>query len=208
VGSGVAIDQPPPTPSLVKEGSIDCSRLSAFRFCFLPSAYSAPASPSSVPPSVSDIVAQIAIHRGVAQLVAIHASDHGYFFLLPKLIALLDVAVAHRTFDVRFEVFLVAEVNKIRKLVNWLPGDHAIVCPQLNQSLDCRAIPLDCVVAGQALCRAGHLHLAAGSHGKVARVALESCLNMPAMTERNRLNDRIRRGRKLLRLSGGARSEG
>jgi hypothetical protein len=85
---------------------------------------------------VSDIVAQIAIHWRVAQLVAIHASHHRDFFLLPELIAILDVAVAHRAFDVRVEVFLVAEVDKIWKPVNWLPGEQAIVGPELNQFLD------------------------------------------------------------------------
>jgi len=113
--------------------------------------------------SVSDIVAQIAIHRRVAQLVAIHASDHGFFLLLPKPIAVLDVAVAHGAVNVRVEVLLMTEIDKVRKFVNRLPGKQAVVGAKLNQLLDCGAVALDCRMARHALGGPGNLHLAGGS---------------------------------------------
>src|SRR5271157_171654 len=156
---------------------------------------------------VPDVMTEVTVQWRLAQLVAIHAGDHGNFLLLPELIPVFYRTVAHRAFHAGTEVLLVAEVNKVRKLIHGSPRDKVVVPLNLGQSLDRGTFRLDALMAVHTIRDAGDCHLAAGSDRLVANLAFESCLNVLPVTERIRLRNRLGGSGKVLRFTSRTRRD-
>ena len=72
-----------------------------------------------------DVMTEIAVHRRLPQLVAIHAGDHGNFLFLPEIIPVFHRTVAHRTRHACICVLLVTEEDKVWKRIH--PFERAAV---------------------------------------------------------------------------------
>ena len=70
------------------------------------------------PLSVPDVVTEVTVQRGLSQLVAIEAGDHGNFLFLPELIPILYRTVTHCAFHVGVGMFLVTEIHQVGKRID------------------------------------------------------------------------------------------
>ncbi len=70
---------------------------------------------------VPDVVAKVAIDARLAQLVAIHARDHGNVSFLRDGVAFTDRPVANRAGHAGVEVCLVVEEDEVGKFINANP---------------------------------------------------------------------------------------
>jgi hypothetical protein len=136
---------------------------------------------------MADVVTCIARHGRLAQFMAIHTGNHGNVLLLPQMIPVSHRTMAHRTFHLGAQVFLMAEENKIRKLIQADPGKRLVVFLKLSEMPDLGAIGLDALMAGHTFRDAGDGELLAGPHGLMTPAALHSSLHMQLVTEGDRL---------------------
>ena len=97
-----------------------------------------------------DVMTEIAVHRRLSQLVAIHAGDHGNFLFLPDVIPVFHRTVTHRTRHACIDVLLVTEENKVWKRIHSGPRKQVVVPLDFGQFLDRRAIGLDTLMATQS----------------------------------------------------------
>src|SRR5213593_2105246 len=125
-----------------------------------------------------DVVTVIAGEGRLAQLVAIHTGDHGYVSLLPERIPVFRRTVAHRTFHLGTDVFLVPEENEVGKTVHSGPRKQLIFFLKLSQFLDGGAVLHDGPVAAHAFFDPRYLKSFASPQWLMAGVTLHPSQSM------------------------------